>query len=103
MSSSATIPSCTALDAIPVPSSQGGTLRRRRISPASGRALEILGHAIDYLADEFVHAGGALSACDPQVEAIQLLIDLNRQIYFACPELPTFAERLRAFLRLRPA
>ena len=28
--------------------------RRRRISPQAGHALEILGHAIEYLTDEFV-------------------------------------------------
>ena len=70
---------------------------RRRIDPQSGRALEILGHAIEYLADEFVHEGGSLSACDPRVDAIQLLMALNRQIYFACPEAPTLGESLRAW------
>jgi len=29
--------------------------RRRRITPRAGHALEILGHAIEYLTDEFVH------------------------------------------------
>jgi hypothetical protein len=71
---------------------------RRRISPQAGRALEILGHAIDYLSDEFVHAGGSLSAHDGQVEAVQLLMGINRQIYFDCPEIPTFGERCRALL-----
>ena len=75
--------------------------RRRRIVPHSGHALEILGHAIDYLTDEFVHEGGSFSASDPRVEAIQLLMALNRQIYFACPEIPTFGERLRAWLHIR--
>jgi hypothetical protein len=80
-----------------------GVLRRRRISPQAGRALEILGHAIEYLTDEFVHAGGSFSAHDAQVEAVQLLMGLNREIYFACPEAPSFAERCRARLRLRTA
>lgn len=78
-------------------------LRRRKVSPRDGRALEILGHAIDYLTDEFVHAGGALSARDPLVEAVQLLMRLNREIYFNSPEVPTLVDRLRAFLRQRPA
>jgi len=65
--------------------------------------LEILGHAIEYLADEFVFAGGSFSAHDPQVEAVQLLMGLNREIYFDCPEVPSFADRWRALLHLRTA
>jgi hypothetical protein len=80
-----------------------GVLRLRRISPEAGHALEILGHAIDYLTDEFVCAGGSLSAYDGQVEAVQLLMGINREIYLGCPEVPTFADRLRALLHLRTA
>ena len=75
----------------------------RRISPEAGRALEILGHAIEYLTDEFVYAGGSFSAHDAQVEAVQLLMGLNREIYFDCPEVPSFAERFRSLLHLRTA
>lgn len=78
-----------------------GAVRRRRISPQAGRALEMLGHAIEYLADEFVYAGGSFSAHDPQVEAVQLLMGLNREIYFDCPEAPTLADRCRALLHPR--
>ena len=77
--------------------------RRRRISPEAGRALEILGHAIEYLTDEFVHAGGAVSAHDPQVQAVQLLMGLNREIYFNCPEVPSLVERFRTWMRPRTA
>ncbi|HEX8710319.1 MAG TPA: hypothetical protein VF730_00510 [Terracidiphilus sp.] len=78
--------------------------RRRHIDPASGRALEILGHAIEYLTDELVHNGGLLPAVHSQIEAIQLLIALNRQIYFECPEVQTLVDRCRAILqRRRPA
>jgi hypothetical protein len=76
-----------------------GLNRRRRIGPEAGHALEKLGHAIEYLADEFVHEGGvSLSANEPQIEAIQLLMALNRQIYFACPEIPTFRDRIISLL-----
>src|SRR5579862_3875582 len=68
--------------------------RRRQISQPAGRALEILGHAIEYLADEYVHEGGSISARDPRVEAVQLLMARNREVYFACPEVPTVAERV---------
>lgn len=78
-------------------------MRRRRISPEAGHALEILGHAIEYLTDEFVCTGEAFSAHDAQVEAVQLLMSLNREIYFGCPEVPTFADRFRALVHLRTA
>lgn len=71
--------------------------RCRFITPAAGHALELLGHAIEYLTDELVHRGMTVSAHDPQVEAIQLLMALNRQVYYECPVIPTFSERLRAF------
>lgn len=80
-----------------------GVRRRRRISPEAGHALEILGHAIEYLTDEFVRAGGPLSVHDARVEAVQLLMRLNREIYLACPEVPTPADRLRALLHPRTA
>ncbi|HEV2134849.1 MAG TPA: hypothetical protein VGR47_11490 [Terracidiphilus sp.] len=81
----------------------GRTNRRRRIDPASGRALEILGHAIEYLTDELVHNADLIFAHDPRVEAIQLLMFLNRQIYFECPEVQTLGDRCRSLLRLRSA
>jgi len=77
-----------------------GLNRRRRISPEAGHALEKLGHAIEYLTDEFVHEGISLSANDPQIQAIQLLMALNRQIYFACPEVPTLSDRFLSLLHL---
>ena len=78
----------------------GGRARRRRISPEAGHALETLGHAIEYLSDEFVHSGGALTAHNAQVEAVQLLMGINRQIYFDCPIVPSFSERCRALLHI---
>jgi len=101
--------SVTTLTKFPVPTpiavagTRNGRLRRRRISPEAGRALEILGHAIDYLSDEYVRAGGPLAARNAQVEAVQMLMAINRQIYFACPEAPTLAQRCRALLHLRTA
>ena len=61
---------------------------RRRITPEAGHALEKLGHAIEYLADEYVHAAGSaatFSATDSQVEAMQILMAANRQVYYECP------------------
>jgi hypothetical protein len=59
---------------------------RRRLSPEGGRALEILGHAIEYLADEYANDladKGRLGSADPRVAAIQLLKGLNRAVYYS--------------------
>ncbi|MGO9776411.1 MAG: hypothetical protein ACLQGT_15520 [Terracidiphilus sp.] len=77
--------------------------RRRRITPEVGHALEILGHAIQYLTDEFVFEDGALFARNAQLQAVQILMALNRQVYFECPEVPTLAARCRALLHLHSA
>ncbi|MGC9158524.1 MAG: hypothetical protein ACP5FH_05990 [Terracidiphilus sp.] len=73
--------------------------RPRRISAQAGHALEKLGHAIEYLTDEFLQEGGAINSGNAQLEAVQMLMALNRQIYFECPVAPTFGERCRALLR----
>lgn len=69
------------------------SIRRRRITPQAGRALEILGHAIEYLTDEYIYRGGQFYPGDPEVQAVQLLAATNRAIYLACPEVPTLGER----------
>lgn len=74
---------------------------RRSIDPQSGRALLILGHAIDYLTDELIYAGGSFTENRGQVDAIQLMMALNRKIYLACPEIPRFGQWLRQLLRRR--
>jgi hypothetical protein len=83
--------------------SKGRDPVRRRISPNAGHALEILGHVIEYLADEYIREGGQFSARDARVEAVQLLMRLNREIYLDCPEVPTIADRWRSLLRVREA
>jgi hypothetical protein len=77
--------------------------RRRRITRQAGRALEILGHAIEYLTDEFIHSGAQMSPGKGELEAVQLLMALNRQVYFDCPEMITVVDRLRAAFNLRAA
>ncbi len=59
---------------------------RRRLSPEGGRSLEILGHAIEYLADEYANDladKGRLGNADPRVAAIQILKGLNRAVYYS--------------------
>lgn len=73
-------------------------LVRRRLSPESGRALEMLGHAIEYLADEYAvddEHKGPLGSADPRVEAIQVLKALNRAVYYSGAEVPPASSRLR--------
>jgi hypothetical protein len=76
---------------------------RRRITPQAGYALDKLGHAIEYLTDEYVQMGGPCYANNAQLEAVQLLMALNREVYFECPEVPSLRERCRSLLRLRAA
>jgi hypothetical protein len=75
--------------------------RGRLIDRKSGRALEILGHAIEYLTDEFVEEATQVSPSDPRVEAIQLLMALNREIYFECPIRPTLGDVARSVFGIR--
>ena len=86
---------------IPVP--QARASQRRKITPQAGRALELLSHAIEYLTDEFVNQDLAFSARNAQLEAVQLLMAFNRQVYFECPVVPSVGERCRALLRLHTA
>lgn len=74
------------------------TSRRRRISPEAGHAIEKLGHAIDYLADQYIHEGGLISHDDPELQAVEMLMVINREVYSACPEVPTMGERWHAWL-----
>jgi hypothetical protein len=58
----------------------------RRLTRADGRGLEILGHAIEYLADEYAvdpSDKGQFGNSDPRVHAIQILKRLNRAVYFS--------------------
>jgi hypothetical protein len=79
--------------------------RRRRVSREAGRAIEMLGHAIDYLADEFAldSMTGATTprhGMHPRIAAIELLKDRNREIFLSCPQIPTIGERFGMLLRL---
>jgi hypothetical protein len=71
---------------------------RRELSRESSRALEILGHAIEYLADEYAvdtADKGPLGSADPRVEAIQVLKALNRAIYYSGAEVQPVLRRWR--------
>ena len=71
--------------------------RHRSISRDAGRALEALGHAIEYLTDQFVE-NGVYDKGD--LEAISLLMRLNREVYYECPVAPTLWERVKGWLHV---
>jgi hypothetical protein len=54
----------------------------------------MLGHAIEYLADEVLCDGRPPTASDNRVQAMEILKTLNREIYFECPIVPTLHERM---------
>lgn len=74
---------------------------RRQLSPEEGRALEILGHAIEYLADEYcadAQPKGRLGNADPRIEAIQTLKALNRAIYYSSAEVEPVFSRMKRWV-----
>jgi hypothetical protein len=76
----------------------GARTARRHIPPPAGFALETLGHAIEYLVDEYVHAAGSIPSIhcsDPRLQAIQMLMAANREVYYSCPVVPSLWQRLR--------
>jgi hypothetical protein len=76
----------------------GARTSRRRITPQAGFALQALGHAIEYLADEYVHEAGSIPSIhstDPRIAAIQMLMAANREVYYSCPVVPSLSQRLR--------
>ncbi len=76
----------------------GSRSARRKITASAGFALGVLGHAIEYLADEYVPEAGttpSMTAHDPRVEAMQLLMAANREVYYSCPVMLSLGERLR--------
>ena len=81
--------------------------RARRIAPEQGRAIEKLAHAIEYLTDELtlqcMTARSESFQPQPTLAAIELLKRCNREIYLACPPIPTFTERMRHWFGRTPA
>jgi hypothetical protein len=71
---------------------------RRHIDAQSGHALEILSHSIEYLIDEYMHEDGMFSMNSGPMQAVQLLMQRNLQIYCQCPKAPAAFERCRAIL-----
>lgn len=63
---------------------------RRQPSPSQGRALETLGHAIEYLIDMRMRRDSGASAL-ADMEAEQLMMRLNREVFAECTEVAPVA------------
>jgi hypothetical protein len=76
---------------------------RRRPSREQGMALETLGHAIEYLVDTYITAAPqlVLEADNPDQQAVQLLMRLNRAVFFECAAVKPWTTRLMQRLHLR--
>ena len=57
---------------------------RRRPTPEQGRALETLGHAVEYLIDEGLLCGETIDV--GVTEALHLLSSASRALYLSCAE-----------------
>jgi hypothetical protein len=72
-------------------------VRSRRLTATQGRALEILGHAIEYLVDS--RLAYADEFCSPAAqEAIQLLSRANREVYQGAPATAPAGSRIMRWL-----
>lgn len=70
---------------------------RRHTSPEQGRALEVLGHAIEYLVDSRLFDQWETPA---DAEAVHLLMACSRSVFAACDEVHPWPQRVQqAFLK----
>src|SRR5437879_1911678 len=69
----------------------------RRPTASQGRAIEMLGHAIEYLVDSRLGCWEEFSSPAIQ-EAIQLLSRANRDVFAASPEVKPAGGRIRRWL-----
>lgn len=70
---------------------------RRRGSAEQGRALETLGHAVEYLVDSRLRFGDPQAAAGER-DAIEILMRLNRAVFSECPEVVPVSRRLRQWI-----
>lgn len=80
------------------------TVIRRKANPVQGRALEALGHAIDYLIDSYrmCDTGNGFTG---EFEAVLILKRASRAVFAECREVEAFPQRLLRpfrFLWTRP-
>jgi hypothetical protein len=73
---------------------------RRRASVQQGRALEILGHSVEYLVDSRMFMIDQPST-RADAEAVQILMRLSREVFSDCAEVVPPARRLRLWINSR--
>jgi hypothetical protein len=71
----------------------GGTVRRRP-DRYQGRALEALGHAIEYLVDSDLRSG-AETPSKAVGDASQILMGLSRKVFTECAEVVPLSQRIQ--------
>ena len=70
----------------------------RTINATNGRALEMLGHAIEYLEDELHLERTWAFDKSASLQAIDILKAKSREIYFGCPVRLTMTQRIMALI-----
>src|SRR6202022_852206 len=73
---------------------------RRRASIQQGRALELLGHSVEYLVDSRMFMIDQPST-RADAEAVQILMRLSREVFSDCTEAVSPARRLRLWINSR--
>jgi hypothetical protein len=81
------------------PAGANPTRRGKKISRSARRALRILAHAIEYVANEFLLESNPPGPRNARLQAVKLLMAADRQVVSECPEMPTLAQRCRYLLR----
>jgi hypothetical protein len=81
------------------PSPPGSIRRPKHLPRRSRRAHRILGRAIEYVAYEFLHDTTPPGPRNSRLQAVQLLMALDRRVCSEAEEAPAFAERCLRFLR----
>lgn len=77
------------------------TGKRRIMTREQGRALETIGHAVDYLQDIYLHNGPdqeILGSDSPAMEAVRILVATRRELLNSLPLRETFSQRTRNVL-----
>jgi len=77
--------------------------QRRFVTFRAWRTLRTLRHAIEYVAEEFLHDSVPPSIHNPRLQAVQLLMELQSDVYADCPEIPRLFELAARKLGLRRA
>lgn len=77
-----------------------GRVMRHVMTREQGRALETIGHAVDYLQDCQIHAGPEeeiINCAGPMTDAIQILISMHLQILRSLPLAEPLPHRIWKF------